>query len=415
MTAQITTRCCIVGSGPAGAMLGLLLARAGIPVVLLEAHDDFDREFRGDTLYPSAMEILDDLGLAERVLALPHEKVPQFTVSTERGVVPVADFSRLRSPFPFITMVRQDRFLELVTTEAARNPNFTLVMGAHVRELVITGGVVRGVRYHDREGSHEVRALLTVGTDGRSSTTRRLAGLEPVGTSPPMDVLWFRLPHQPGDPKQTGSRLVGGRVLVVFSRGDYWQIGYLFPKGGYRQLRAGGLDALRASIAQAAPDFADRMDTLRSWKDVSLLSMESNRLPRWYRPGLLLIGDAAHVMSPVGGPGINYAMQDAVTAANLLEAPLRAGRMSLRDLAAVQRRRELPTRLIQALQTVIQHRVLVEALDATTPFTLPALMRLHTKVPFLRVLPAWLIAYGLRPSRPRTGPPDASRPEGCCV
>ncbi|MGH8886838.1 MAG: FAD-dependent monooxygenase [Egibacteraceae bacterium] len=191
MTEKITTRCCIVGGGPAGAVLGLLLARAGVPVVLLEAHDDFDREFRGDTLHPSAMEILDDLGLAERVLALPHQKVPRFAVSTERGAVPIADFSRLRTPFPFITMVRQDQFLELVTAEAARSPNFHLVMGAHVRELVVTDGVVRGVRYHDRDGWHEVRALLTVGADGRSSTIRRLAGFAPVGTSPPMDVLWF--------------------------------------------------------------------------------------------------------------------------------------------------------------------------------------------------------------------------------
>ncbi|MGH8898635.1 MAG: FAD-dependent oxidoreductase [Egibacteraceae bacterium] len=400
MTEKITTRCCVVGGGPAGAVLGLLLARAGIPVVLLEAHDDFDREFRGDTLHPSAMEILDDLGLAERVLALPHEKVPRFAVSTERGAVPVADFSRLRTPFPFITMVRQDQFLELVTAEAANSPNFTLVMGAHVRELVVTDDVVRGVRYRDDDGSHEVRALLTVGADGRSSTIRRLARFEPVGTSPPMDVLWFRLPRQPGDTGQSGVRFAGGRVLAMLYRGDHWQVGYVFPKGTYQRLRAAGLDALRASIAEVTPEFTDRVGALRDWKDVSLLSVESNRLPRWYRPGLLLIGDAAHVMSPVGGVGINYAIQDAVAAANLLEAPLRAGRMSLRELAAVQRRRELPTRVIQAFQTVIQRRVLAEALDATTPFALPAPLRLLTKVPYLRTLPAWLIAYGLRPSRP---------------
>jgi 2-polyprenyl-6-methoxyphenol hydroxylase-like FAD-dependent oxidoreductase len=193
----------------------------------------------------------------------------------------------------------------------------------------------------------------------------------------------------------------GGRVLVTLYRGDYWQIGYLFPKGTYQHLRAGGIETLRASIAQAAPEFADRLDVLTDWSDVSLLSVESNRLPCWYRPGLLLLGDAAHVMSPVGGVGINYAIQDAVTAANLLEAPLRAGRMSLRDLQAVQRRRELPTRVIQALQTLIQRRIFGEALDASAPFTLPAPLRLLAKVPYLRALPAWLIAYGLRPSRPR--------------
>lgn len=401
MSEAITTRCCIVGGGPAGAVLGLLLARAGIPTVLLEAHGDFDREFRGDTLHPSAMEILDDLGLAERVLELPHQKVGQFTVSTEQGAVTVADFSRLRTRFPYITLVRQDQFLQLVTAEAARNPHFTLVMGAHARELVITGGVVRGVRYRNREGWHEVRALLTVGADGRSSTTRRLAGFAPIGTSPPMDVLWFRLPRRPGDPQRTGGRFVGGRALVMLYRGDYWQIGYLFPKGTYQQLRAGGIDALRASIAQVVPEFADRLERLAGWRDVSLLSVESNRLPRWYRPGLLLIGDAAHVMSPVGGAGINYAIQDAVAAANLLEAPLRTGRMSLGDLAAVQRRRELPTRVIQAFQAFLQRRVLVEALDTARPFRLPAWARLLTRLPYLRALPAWLIAYGLRPSRPR--------------
>jgi 2-polyprenyl-6-methoxyphenol hydroxylase-like FAD-dependent oxidoreductase len=401
MTEKITTRCCIVGAGPAGTMLGLLLARAGIPVVLLEAHNDFDREFRGDTLHPSTMEILDDLGLADRVLELPHQKVPRFTVTTEQGSVTMVDFARLRTPFPYITLVPQVRFLELVTAEAAKSPNFTLVMGAHVQELVITDGVVRGVRYRGEDGWHEVRALLTVGTDGRSSMTRRLAGFEAVGTSPPMDVLWFRLPRLPGDSERTGGRFVGGRVLVMLYRGDYWQIGYLFAKGGYQQLRAAGIDALRASIAEMIPEFADRLQALADWKDVSLLSVESNRLRCWYRPGLLLIGDAAHVMSPVGGVGINYAVQDAVAAANLLETPLRAGRMSLRDLAAVQRRRELPTRVIQALQTFLQRRVLAEALNATTPFTLPAPARWLTQIPYLRALPAWLIAYGLRPSRPR--------------
>jgi 2-polyprenyl-6-methoxyphenol hydroxylase-like FAD-dependent oxidoreductase len=397
MPHTITTRCCIVGGGPAGAILGLLLARADIPVVLLEAHDNFDREFRGDTLHPSAMEILDDLGLAERVLELPHEKVAQFTVTTEQGAVTVADFSRLRTPFPFITLAPQDQFLELVTAEAANSPSFTLIMGAHVKELVITGGVVRGVRYRDQDGWHEVRALLTVGADGRSSMTRRLAGFEPIGTSPPMDVLWFRLPRRPDDAQRTGGRFVGGHALVMLYRGDYWQIGYVFPKGTYQQLRAGGVDALRASIAEIAPELAGRLEVLQGWKDVSLLSVESNRLPRWYRPGLLLIGDAAHVMSPVGGVGINYAVQDAVATANLLETPLRAGRMSLRDLAAVQQRRELPTRVVQAVQTFIQRRVLAEALDATTPFRLPPWVRLLTRVPYLRAFPAWLIAYASGP------------------
>jgi len=399
MTDVTTTRCCIVGAGPAGAMLGLMLARAGVPTVLLEGHDDFDREFRGDTLHPSAMEILDDLGLADRVLKLPHEKVPRFSFITDSGVLPVGDFGWLRTRFPYITLVHQAQFLKLVTGEAARSSQFTLVTGAHVRELITSDGAVRGVRYRDRDGWHEIHALLTVAADGRSSTVRRLAGLEPVRTSPPMDILWFRLPRQPGDPEGSGGRALKGHFLVLLRREDHWQVGYAFPKGTYKQVRAEGMPALRAAIAEAAPEFLGRLDVLGDWKDVSLLSVESSRLRRWYQPGLLLIGDAAHVMSPVGGVGINYAIQDAVAAANLLEAPLRAGRVSLLDLAKVQRRRDLPTRVVQTFQALVQ-RQLASALQGSPPHTLSRVMSLVTRVPGLRAVPVRLIAYGLRPSRP---------------
>ncbi|MGH8929060.1 MAG: FAD-dependent oxidoreductase [Egibacteraceae bacterium] len=399
MTDVTTTRCCIVGAGPAGAMLGLMLARAGVPTVLLEGHDDFDREFRGDTLHPSAMEILDDLGLADRVLELPHEKVPQFSLVTDTGVIPIGNFGWLRTRFPYITLVHQAQFLKLVTDEAAHDSQFTLVTGAHVRELITSDGTVRGVRYRDRDGWHEVHALLTVAADGRSSTVRRLAGLEPVRTSPPMDVLWFRLPRLPGDQEGSGGRALKGHFLVLLRREDYWQVGYAFAKGTYKRVRAEGMPALRAAIAEAAPEFLGRLDALGDWKDVSLLSVESSRLRRWYQPGLLLIGDAAHVMSPVAGVGINYAIQDAVAAANLLAAPLRDGRISLLDLAKVQRRRDLPTRVAQTFQALVQ-RQLAYTLEGSPPRALPRVMSLLTRVPLIRALPVRLIAYGLRPSRP---------------
>jgi 2-polyprenyl-6-methoxyphenol hydroxylase-like FAD-dependent oxidoreductase len=271
-------------------------------------------------------------------------------------------------------------------------------MGAHVRELIVEDGIVRGVRYRSREGWAEVRALLTVAADGRSSTVRRLIGMEPVRTSPPMDVLWFRLPRFPGDTLGSGGQAARGRFIVRLRREDHWQIGYLFTKGSYQRLRAQGIEALRAAVTEAAPEFADRVDAVRDWKDVSLLSVESSRLRRWYAPGLLLIGDAAHVMSPVAGVGINYALQDAVAAADLLEAPLRAGRLSLRDLAAVQRRRELPTRVIQAFQRLIQRGLVAPMIAGRTPRTLPLVLGVVTRVPLLRQLPLRLIGYGLRPS-----------------
>jgi 2-polyprenyl-6-methoxyphenol hydroxylase-like FAD-dependent oxidoreductase len=387
--------CCIVGAGPAGAVLALLLARRGISVLLLEAHGDFEREFRGDTIHPSVMEIMEALGLADRLLEMRHTKIRSLTIQTDDGPATIADFSRLKTPYPFITLLPQARFLEFVTGEARRLPHFRLVMGAHVRELIDEDGAMRGVRYLGRDGWYEARALLTVGADGRFSRIRQVAGLEPIATSAPMDVLWFRLPRRPDDPEGAIGVFRPGRILVFLDRSDHWQVGYVFPKGGYQKLRAGGVEALRRSIAELVPQFADRVEVLKEWTQVSLLSVESNRLRRWYRPGLLLIGDAAHVMSPVGGVGINYAIQDAVVAANVLAGPLKAGRVRLEDLAMVQRRREWPTRIIQAFQNLIQRRLVSGALGATQPFRLPMVLRLILSLPILRNLPGRLIGLGV--------------------
>jgi 2-polyprenyl-6-methoxyphenol hydroxylase-like FAD-dependent oxidoreductase len=400
-----------VGGGPGGAVLALLLARKGISVTLLEAHPDFDREFRGDTVHPSVMEIMDELGLADRLLELRHSKIRNFTLQTVAGPFTPVDLSRLNTKFPYITMMPQTSFLEFITTEAGRYPNFRLVMGARVQELAEEDEVIRGVRYQSRErdGSHsvhEVRAILTVGADGRGSRMRRLAGFEPIKTSPPMDVLWFKVPRKEGDPEGAMARFGRGHIAILLDRFDYWQAGYVIPKGTFPQLRHEGMETLRRDFAELIPDFADRVEHLKDWRQVSLLSVESSRCSRWYRPGLLLIGDAAHVMSPVGGVGINYAIQDAVVAANVLAGPLKDSQEHLKDLdtkylAAVQRRREWPTRIIQRFQALIQRAVLAPTLRSNEPFAPPAFLRLLLRVPILRAIPARIIAFGVWPVHAR--------------
>jgi 2-polyprenyl-6-methoxyphenol hydroxylase-like FAD-dependent oxidoreductase len=390
------TTCCIVGGGPGGAVLALLLARKNIPVVLLEAHDDFDRDFRGDTIHPSVLEIMDQLGLADRLLERRHSKLRTATFMTPDGPVTLADLGRLKTKFPFIAMIPQARFLEFITEEAKRYPSFQLTMGARVEELIEEDGEIRGVRYRATDGWHEVRAQLTVGADGRGSRIRHLTGMEPVKTSPPMDVLWFRLPRKSTDPEGVLARFSGGHLVIMLDRLDEWQMGYVIFKGSYRKVRDAGIEAFRKTIADTMPDLADRTQHLKDWKQVAILSVESSRLKRWYLPGLLLIGDAAHVMSPVGGVGINYAIQDAVVAANVLTEPLRTGTVKTSNLEEVQRQRQWPTRVIQRVQTLIQQRVIAGALQANQTFRFPLALRILLKIPFLRNLPARILAFGVR-------------------
>ncbi|WP_066383794.1 FAD-dependent oxidoreductase [Anabaena sp. CA = ATCC 33047] len=388
-----TTDCCIVGGGPAGAVLALLLARQGVSVMLLEAHKDFDRDFRGDTIHPSVMEIMAELGLSDRLLQLPHAKMRQIQVKTPQDTVTLADFSHLKTSYPYITMLPQVRFLEFITDEAQKHPNCQVVMGANVQELITEDGVIKGVRYRGGGGWHEVRAILTVGADGRHSKLRQLGNFTTIETSPPMDVLWFRLPRQPEEIEGGMGRFAAGHIVAMLDRGDQWQIAYVIPKGGYQKLRGEGLAALKTSVVEIVPELANRIDNLQDWSQVAFLSVESSLVERWYRPGLLLIGDAAHVMSPVGGVGINYAIQDAVVTANVLTKPLQNHHVELKDLVKVQMRRELPTRIIQAFQTLIQKRVFAPILTSNRSFQPPAWLRL----PILRDLPARLIALGVFP------------------
>lgn len=396
------TGCCIVGGGPAGMVLGLLLAREGVPVTVLEARRDFEREFRGNTLGPSALELIEDLGLLQRLTSLPHARISRFAVRTAGGPLVFADFGRLRTRHPYVLMLPQARFLEVVAGEARRYPGFRLLMGARVNGLIEERGEVGGVTYRGPEGPGEVRAPLTVGADGRFSRLRRLSGLRAVRGSPPMDVFWFKLPRREDDPGEAGAIFRFGPrcLLVLMDHFDHWQVGYIMKKGGYGLLRAAGLSALRRSVAGMAPELSDRVECLQDWRQGSLLSVEEDRLRRWYRPGLLLIGDAAHVTSPVGGVGINLAIGDAVAAAEVLAGPLGSGRPHPRHLALVQRRREWPARLVQGAQAAVQRWVVSAALDSDRPFEMPAFLRLLLRTPVLRDLPAHLIASGARPAIP---------------
>ncbi len=394
------TTVCIAGCGPAGAMLGLLLARAGIDVVVLEKHADFLRDFRGDTVHASTMQVLAELDLLEGFEALPQQRTTTITLMTDDGFVPLGDFTRLPGRFQCLSMVPQWDFLDFLTTEAARSSSFALHRRVEVVGLIEENGTVSGVRYRrtDGDGSEgELRALLTVAADGRSSAVRRAAGMSVIEYGAPLDVLWYRLPKGPGDPEASFARLVPGRLLPMIDRGSYWQGAYTMPKGTVATLRAAGIEALRADVVRAMPFLGDRVDTaLRSWDDTGFLEVRVNRLRRWYRPGLLCIGDAAHAMSPVAGVGINLAIQDAVAAANAVVPALRRGAVTPRDLRRVQRRRDLPTRVTQLVQRGVQRQMFGATGDPVPPRGIPVPLRLLSRVPPLLRLFSRFMAIGIR-------------------
>ena len=397
------TRCCIAGGGPAGMMLGVLLARAGVPVVVLEKHADFLRDFRGDTVHPSTLEVMYELGVLDEFLARPHSELREVRGMIGDERVTLADFSHLPVHAPFIAMMPQWDFLDFLAEQGRRYPTFQLVMQAEVFELIERDARVVGVRAQTPGETLDIYANLVVGADGRSSTVRSLGRLPVEDVGAPIDVLWMRLSKKPGDSATAAlGNVRNGHVLVMLDRGDYWQCAYVIPKGGYDELRRGGLDAFRAEIVSVVPFLSDRVGEIRSWEDVKLLTVKVDRLPQWHRPGLLCIGDAAHAMSPVGGVGINLAIQDAVAAANILWEPLQRGAPSAADLQAVQRRRELPARITQRVQVFVQEHVLFRTLKSGVPTKLPLVAKLLNRFPALRRIPARIVGLGFRPEHVRT-------------
>jgi 2-polyprenyl-6-methoxyphenol hydroxylase-like FAD-dependent oxidoreductase len=395
---KINTRCCIAGGGPAGVMLGFLLARAGIEVAVLEKHADFLRDFRGDTVHPSTLEVLYELGLLEGFLKRKHQEVRQLSGYIGPYEVPIADLSHLPTHCKFVALMPQWDFLNFMAESAERYPGFHLMVESEAFDLIEEGGKIRGLRAKTKGGEIEIRADLTIAADGRHSLMRERAGLEVMQLGAPIDVLWMRISRKSGDPGQALGRIDEGKFLVMLNRDEYWQCAFLIPKGGLDELREKGLASFRDDIAGIAPFLADRVNELKDWDDIKLLSVAVDRLRRWYRPGLLCIGDAAHAMSPVGGVGINLAIQDAVAAANILAGPLSRNSLSERHLENVQRRRMFPTRATQRLQILIQNRVIAPTLKSTTKIqSLPFALKLFRQMPVLRRIPARIIGIGFRP------------------
>lgn len=393
-----STACCIVGGGPAGMMAGLLFAAQNVDVVVLEKHADFLRDFRGDTIHPSTMQLLDELGLLEDFLKIPHSKMEQVTMETPAGEVTFADFRKLSDRFGYVAFMPQWDFLNFLADKAQRYPSFRLNMQAEATGLVQQDGKVVGVRGNTPEGPFEIQASLVLGADGRNSVLREDAGLEIINNSPPIDVLWFRITRRADDAPMF-FRIEGRKVVICINRGDIWQIAYVIPHGAYEAKKASGLEAFRAEVAGALPAISDRVHEISDWTDVKLLSVRVDRLRRWYRPGLLFIGDAAHAMSPAGGVGINLAIQDAVAAANILGPTFASGGPSDDDLARVQRRRQLPARIMQKFQIRVLKN-LYPKLDGSAPDSdgkLPLPLRLVRTFPQLRHVSGRFIGKGIRP------------------
>jgi 2-polyprenyl-6-methoxyphenol hydroxylase-like FAD-dependent oxidoreductase len=398
---KLVARCCIAGGGPAGMMLGFLLARAGIDVIVLEKHADFLRDFRGDTIHPSTLEIMHELGLLDEFLKLPHEKVYELNAQIGDSRLTLADFTHLPTRCGFIAFMPQWDFLDFLADHARRYPTFRLLMEAEVTDIVKDGERVAGLRAQTPAGSLEVRADLVVAADGRQSIVREKADLPVQEFGAPMDVLWFRLSRKPDHPPQTMGRFDTGRIFITINRGDYWQCGYVIPKGRFDEIRRQGLDSFHEKVVQLAPYVKDQVSDIKSWDDIKLLTVRVDRLSQWFRPGLLCIGDAAHAMSPVGGVGINLAIQDAVAAANALAEPLRERQATIAELRRIQKRRELPTRVTQSLQVAMQRRVIAPVLGGARRVKPPLLLRLIATVPLLRRIPAYIIGIGVRPEHIR--------------
>jgi 2-polyprenyl-6-methoxyphenol hydroxylase-like FAD-dependent oxidoreductase len=399
---RVEADCCVVGGGPAGMMLGFLLARAGVRVVVLEKHADFLRDFRGDTVHPSTLRVMDELGLLDALLDLPYQKTEQLRGQVGGVTMTVADFRSLSPRWGFIAMMPQWDFLNFLADQGRRYRGFDLRMRAAVTELIEESGAVRGVIATTQDGPLEVRAKLTVGCDGRHSVVRECAGLAVENLGAPMDVLWFALPRRPTDPEDSVGRFDAGRIFVLINRGAHWQCGWVIPKGSFDELRTRGLNAFREELARIVPFAADRTREIADWDAVKLLTVSVDRLNQWARPGLLCLGDAAHTMSPIGGVGINLAIQDAVATANILAGKLRAGAVTLDDLNAVQRRRAFPTRMTQAGQLFVQRRVVRRILAGTGQFSPPLVMKLLEWFPVLRRIPARIVGIGVRPEHVRT-------------
>ena len=404
--ATITTQCCIAGGGPAGMMLGYLLARAGVRVVVLEKHADFFRDFRGDTVHPSTLELMYELGLLDRFLKLPHQQVETLSAQIGAEHLQMADFRHLPTHCKFIALMPQWSFLNFLAEEGKRYKTFDLRMQADATDLIEENGRIVGLIARTPDGELTIRADLTVGCDGRHSTVREKAGFVSEDYGSPMDVLWFRLSRKTIDSADTFGHVEAGRLMVMLDRGDYWQCAYVIPKGGIERVKSEGLEAFRGRVVEMSPFLADRVGELKSWDDVKLLSVTVDRLKTWWRPGLLCIGDAAHAMSPIGGVGINMAVQDAVAAANQLAGPLRAGKVTDEDLAAIQERRTLPVKFTQWLQLTIQRRVISRVLASHERPKPPLAFKAFGVFPPLRRIPARLLGIGIRPEHVRT--PEAA-------
>jgi len=404
---SLTTTCCIAGGGPAGIMLGFLLARAGVHVTVLEKHADFFRDFRGDTIHPSTLELMHELGLLEEFLDVPHDEVRELTAQIGDARVKVADFTHLPTRCKFVALMPQWDFLDFLAKQGKRFPAFDLRMQAEAVDLIEEDCRVAGVRAQTPEGTLDIRADLVVGCDGRHSTVRERAGLDVEDLGAPIDVLWFRLSRHEADTPETFGHIEAGRMMIMLNRGDYWQCAYVIPKGGIDAVKREGLDAFRQKVLAMSPFLGDRIGELDGWDKIKLLTVAVDRLKTWHRPGLLCIGDAAHAMSPVGGVGVNLAVQDAVAAANILAQPLKERRVTAEVLAAVEARRAFPMRVIQRMQVFVHNRVLTRVLTSKGRIAPPWPVRLLNRFPLLRRLPAYIIGIGVRPEHIRT-PASAS-------